>query len=116
MDEERSIAWARQRQADGCDDDVDRWRLKAAERQAQRVTKDAPIDTVFVHDESADVVRGIYEDTAEAIGILADDFRKEIDDLRVEVAELRGELRGMREDRCNNNVVDVPRSAWRHRA
>ena len=37
-------------------------------------------------------------------------------ELGKEVAMLRGELRGMREDRRSDNVVEIPRAGWKHDA
>jgi hypothetical protein len=96
MNDERQIAWARMRQAEDADDALDRWRIAAAERQAQReiVTKDAKLDTTFVHDDDAE--SAIYRDVADAIDMLGNCFRKQIKDLRVEVAELRGQMCALR--------------------
>ena len=45
-----------------------------------------------------------------------DELTAAIHKLELQVAELRGELKGMREDRRADNVVELPRSAWRHNA
>jgi len=45
-----------------------------------------------------------------------DELTAEIHKLELQVAELRGELKGLREDRRSDNVVELPRSAWRHNA
>ena len=45
-----------------------------------------------------------------------DELTAEIHKLELQVAELRGELKGLREDRRSDNVVELPRSAWRHDA
>jgi hypothetical protein len=45
-----------------------------------------------------------------------DDLTAAIHKLELQVAELRGELKGMHEDRRADNVVELPRSAWRHNA
>jgi hypothetical protein len=45
-----------------------------------------------------------------------DELTAAIHKLELEVAELPGELKGMREDRRADSVVELPRSAWRHNA
>ena len=66
----------------------------------------------------------LLESVAWALAESRKDLRKEYRDeltaaihkLELQVAELRGELKGMREDRRADNVVELPRSAWRHNA
>ena len=45
-----------------------------------------------------------------------DELTVAIHKLELQVAELRGELKGMRGDGRADNVVELPRSAWRHNA
>ena len=45
-----------------------------------------------------------------------DELTAAIHKLELQVAELRGELKGMREDRRADNIVEVPRSGWKHDA
>jgi hypothetical protein len=66
----------------------------------------------------------LYDSVAWALAESRKQLRKEYRDeltaaihkLELEVAELRGELKGIREDRRADNVVELPRSAWRHNA
>ena len=66
----------------------------------------------------------LFDSVAWALAGSRKDLRKEYRDeltaaihkLELQVAELRGELKGMREDRRADNVVELPRSAWRHNA
>ena len=66
----------------------------------------------------------LLDSVAWALAESRKDLRKEYRDeltaaihkLELQVAELRGELKGMREDRRADNVVELPRSAWRHNA
>ena len=66
----------------------------------------------------------LLESVAWALAESRKDLRKEYRDeltaaihkLELQVAELRGELKGMRGDGRADNVVELPRSAWRHNA
>jgi hypothetical protein len=90
------IAAARARVANGLGNAVDEWRLRVDERRDEIVRKDMStrLDSYFVHDE--DAIRGVYEDTAEAIDRLGDAMTRQIRALEREVSELKGELRALR--------------------
>jgi hypothetical protein len=65
----------------------------------------------------------LFDSVAWALAESRKELRKEYRDeltaaihkLELEV-ELRGELKGIREDRRADNVVELPRSAWKHNA
>ena len=42
-----------------------------------------------------------------------DELTAAIHKLELQVAELRGELKGIRDDRRSDNVVELPRAAWK---
>ena len=42
-----------------------------------------------------------------------DELTAAIHKLELQVAELRGELKGIRDDRQSDNVVELPRAAWK---
>jgi hypothetical protein len=112
-DDDDLIVLARQREADGRDDALDQYRLKAAERQ-ERVTKDArPLDIVYkTHDDGlsewadwfdAQFDRAVRERLIDSVGEAMaqsradtrNEFKEMLHKLAVEVAELRGELRAL---------------------
>jgi hypothetical protein len=137
-DDEKRIAYALRKQAAGLDLDAsDRHCLRVHERWQQPPTREQRLDSVFV--EAAPVFDSdgvLNEELVDAIGyaigetsnLLRREFRAEneklvrsvrrLHKLEKEVAELRGELRATRSmiDARSSNVIDVPRSAWRHNA
>ena len=63
----------------------------------------------------------LLDSVAWALAESRKDLRKEYRDeltaaihkLELQVAELRGELKGIRDDRRSDNVVELPRAAWK---
>ena len=63
----------------------------------------------------------LLDSVAWALAESRKDLRKEYRDeltaaihkLELQVAELRGELKGIRDDRQSDNVVELPRAAWK---
>jgi hypothetical protein len=143
-DDKERIAQVLEKQALGLDLDAqDRWCLKMHE-QHERESK--TVRAVLVNDtsgfgEDQQYPEHFIDDIGFVIHTLRQEFRAEdeklaknlsvllhnwkqretaennkLRELEKEVAMLRGELRGMREDRRNDNVVELPRSGWKHDA
>jgi len=58
----------------------------------------------------------VVKELAEEVGADTGRLRRDLHQLELTVARLEGELKGLREDRRSNNVVDVPRAVWKHNA
>jgi len=116
----------------GTSDAIDAWVLKRANvagavRKADNASLDisqearvAYLNEWFAENFDAAMkgqwVDSIGEAIGEATAELRADYTKRLHQLELTVARLEGELKGLREDRRSNNVVDVPRAVWKHNA
>jgi len=105
-DDDAKLSGARMRELEGTSDELDRWRIKAAERAEQRdyVQKDMysrELEIVRKINDSALVEQEseIYRDMADALDILGRALHEQIRKLEIQIAELRGELKGLRATR-----------------
>jgi len=129
MTDEELIEQARRRQVNGHDDALDRWRLRVAARREERsMQRESKLDTntnseawnAWFFDNLQSYLNECYtpvvKELAEEVGADTGRLRRDLHQLELTVARLEGELKGLREDRRSNNVVDVPRAVWKHNA
>jgi hypothetical protein len=108
----------------GSDDELDRWRVKSAERREARKDMSNEIDTNAWASWTQDQIQRYFEQAVvpEWSGALTQtrseiqqDLMTRIHALEVQIAEMRGELKGLREAH-RDNVVELPRAAWKSNA